>query len=197
MNEYDRIRERMEAEQWEFYRQSNRNESIGWVQQLFEDPEDYVILATKQIRFGKDREIELTVSDLKKNRLCEIDFKGLQLDTDGSTQIHRAPKYRMNEKLSQMKSPIDLNFLARKKILAYNFFYHASVMHLLIQSNFCYKVDMKGHCIQKAYSQFVGSVFKSIKGYIPQELPNGGESANDDCVAIYELLIEIANADIF
>lgn len=196
MNDFDRIKERQDAERWEFYRRSNRNELIRWTQELFENPEDYVILATKQIGFREDREIELTVFNLEKIILCEINFKGIQLDNDGSTQVYNAPKYRMNEELAHMKAPIDLGFLARKKILAYNFFYHASVMHLLIQSKFCYQVDIKGYCIQKAYSQFVGSIFRSIKGYISQELPNGGESANDDCIAIYEVLKEIANSEL-
>lgn len=176
------------------------NVSVRWAQYIFSHKDQYLILDTETTGLGEnDVIIQLGVIDLDGNHLIDtlvrpshkksISRQASAIHGIRTQDLYNAPTF---EEVLVDTSP---HFSTNKQFLIYNFEFDSRLLQqTLDQEGLHGKLNLRGDCIMKMYSQFVGEWNPFYNDYRRQKLPGATHGAIGDCMAALKVLQKMANA---
>lgn len=179
----------------------HKNEMIDWARQLFDEPENYVILDTETTGLGNnDVVIQMGIIDLFGETILDTLIKPTKRKrfSREATSIHG-----ITMQMLQQDAPIfnDIipdfeQILRNKTVIIYNAKFDVRlIMQTFKQDAIDRKVKINALCAMTAYSRFIGEWNHYHGDYKFQKLPQGDHSAIGDCMATLNVIYEMANAE--
>jgi len=178
----------------------HRNEMIDWAREVFEQPDNYVILDTETTGLGdNDVVIQIGILNLHGETLIDTLIKPTKRKriSSSATNVHgismkmleNAPT--LNDIVSELES-----IFTTKTVIIYNAKFDVRLlMQTFQQDEIKNEINVNALCALTAYSRFVGEWNEYHKDYKFQKLPSGDHSAIGDCKATLNVLFEMANAE--
>jgi DNA polymerase-3 subunit epsilon len=173
---------------------------IDWAREIFENPDNYVILDTETTGLGdNDVIIQIGIINLHGEPLVNTLIKPTKRKriSNSATNVHGiSMKMLENAPTLNEVFPELASILTKKTPIIYNAKFDVRLLlQTYQQDEIKEKLNVNALCAMTAYSRFVGEWNEYYNDYKFQKLPSGDHSAIGDCKATLNVLHEMARTE--
>lgn len=173
-----------------------KNKAILRAREIIKDKNNWLILDTETTGLYDAEIVEITILNLDKKILFNSLIKPTICIPDDATRIHGitnemvATSPNFPEIYDQIKS-----IITGKTVAIYNADFDVSILKYCCQLHKLKRLKFKCYCIMDLYARYYGE-YSDYHGNFKWQPLNGGHRATGDCLAVLDLIEEMANSKV-